>query len=513
VNAETIPGLLALRAAESPQLEALVDENQRISYAQLEQRSAARASWLVARGVNKGHRVGLLMPNCVDWAVNAYAVMRIGAVLVPLSTLLRSPELSRQLAIAGVRHLIAAPAYRGRDYRSEIASLDRASLPSLRSVWWVDAVGNGGMQQAQAVACALTQLVTPADDLVVIFTSGSCGQPKGVIHTHGAAIRATAAGLADRCVRRQTRLYLPMPLFWIGGFGAGLISALVAGATLLTEATPEPGETLKFLARERATLFRGWPDQAARIASHHDYLTTDLSCLGPGSLDALLPPSLRARPSSRANLFGMTETFGPYCGYPLDQDLPHSQWGSSGRPFSGIELRIVDPGSGGTLPKGQIGNIQVGGRNLMRGICGREREDVFTPDGWYDGGDVGRLDDAGFLYFTGRRDDMVKVKGASVYPSEVEAALESIPGVRRAFATSICVDGSAAIGVAVVLDAPGALALEHLQSEARARLSAFKRPARWALLASIDELPRTMSGKPDKPALQSLLLSGAAQRD
>ena len=110
-----------------------------------------------------------------------------------------------------------------------------------------------------------------------------------------------------------------MPFFWTGGLASGLLSALVAGATLLTEAVPEPERTLDLLERERATLFRGWPDQAARLASHPRFATADLSSLGPGSLAAVLPPAARPRPGARANLFGMTETFGPYCGARLDR--------------------------------------------------------------------------------------------------------------------------------------------------------------------------------------------------
>src|SRR5690606_2637004 len=108
--------------------------------------------------------------------------------------------------------------------------------------------------------------------------------------------------------------------------------------------------TLKFLQRERATLFRGWPDQAAQLASHADFPNTDLSALAPGSLDAVLPSALRGQPGSRARLFGMTETFGPFCGYPLDQDMPSAAWGSCGQPFSGMQVRIVDPDSGAVLP-------------------------------------------------------------------------------------------------------------------------------------------------------------------
>ncbi len=507
---QTIPALLAQRAAAIPTQEAIVDGRDRIDYATLDRLAAERAGWLVAQGVNKGHRVGLLLENGIEWAVNAYAVMRIGAVLVPLSTLLRPVELAPRLAIAGVRHLIATPGFRGRDFRAEIGELDRSALPALRDIWWAGELGSGALGNARAVADALSDRVVPADDMVVIFTSGSRKAPRGIIHTHGAAIRSIAAGNGPRCVRPGTRLYIPMPFFWIGGFGAGLITTLVAGATLLTEAIPEPAATLEYLERERVTLFRGWPDQAASIARHPAFAGTDLSSLTAGSLDAVLPKALKSEPGSRANLFGMTESFSSYCGWPLDQDMPRDKWGSCGKPFAGVKLRIADLETGAILPAGETGTVQLGGHNILRGICGLEREDVFTVDGWYDTGDIGHLDADGFLWFTGRADDMVKIKGATVYPSEVESALETIPGVARAFATDIRLDGTLAIGAAVVPVQGETLTVATLASAAKERLSAFKLPSRWLILRSPDDLPRNASSKIDKPALQALLVEGAA---
>jgi acyl-CoA synthetase (AMP-forming)/AMP-acid ligase II len=517
ITLETITTLLAYHAAQNPQVEAIVDHESRLTFSGLEQRSRGRATWLVANGVNKGHRVALLMQNSVEWAINAYAIMRMGAVLVPLSTFLRPPELCAQLAAAGVRHLIAVSDFRGRNFHQEIAEIDRDTLPSLRNIWWASSLGDGPdsgcseSENEQAVTAALESLVRPADDMAIIFTSGSSGAPKGVIHTHGNAIRANAAGLAARCVRKGSRIYLPMPFFWVGGFAGGLISALNAGATLLTEAIPEPTQTLQFLTREKVTLFRGWPDQAAQLASHPDFANTNLSGLTPGSLSAVLPPTLRAEAGKRANLFGMTETFGPFCGYPLDQDLPSGKSGSCGKPFSGIEVRIVDTDNGSVLPAVMVGSIQVGGRNILRGICGREREDIFTPDGWYDGGDLGWLDNEGYLYFSGRKDDMFKVKGVTIYPSEIATALESIPGVLRAIVTDIsnkrehAIDAAKTIGAAVIAQTPTSLKFEQLLRDVGERLSAFKIPSHWIILDSPNDLPRTATGKIDQLQLRVML--------
>src|SRR5262249_38222999 len=304
-----------------------------------------------------------------------------------------------------------------------------------------------------AIVEALDGAVRPADDLAIIFSSGSRGPPKGVIHTHGGALGATEAGLDARCVTRDDRLYVAMPLFWVGGFGTGLLSVLIAGATLVIEAQPEPARTLALLARERVTLFRGWPEQADAVAAHPEFRSTDLSALRPGGLQSVLPAP--AEPGTRASLLGMTESFGPYCGDRLDRNLPSGKEGSCGRPFASVEVRAVDPDTGARVEPGVVGELQIRGRNLMRAICGRVRADIFTPDGFYPTGDLGVVDHDGYVFFRGRRDDMFKVRGASVYPIEVEAALATLPMVERAFVIEIEHDLAPAVG-AVVVPAPDA---------------------------------------------------------
>jgi acyl-coenzyme A synthetase/AMP-(fatty) acid ligase len=202
----------------------------------------------------------------------------------------------------------------------------------------------------------------------------------------------------------------------------------------------------------------------------------------------------------------MTETFGPYCGERLDRDMPEAKWGSCGRPLEGAEVRIVDPKTGEPVKNGTQGMIQVRGRNIMRGICGLRREQVFDPDGYYATGDLGYLDADGYLYFTGRQDDMFKVKGATVYPIEVEEALHSIPGVQRAFVVGVRTDDDKMeVGAAVVIAEGAELQAEQLARAARKDLSAFKVPSRWLTTRSWSELPMLASGKIDKPALQRIL--------
>ncbi len=297
----------------------------------------------------------------------------------------------------------------------------------------------------------------------MLFTSGSRGAPKGVIHTHGGGLRATAAGLESRRIGNDERLYIPMPFFWTGGFSSGLMSVLVAGATLLTEAVPEPARTLALLERERRHAL-------SRLARPGRPACRRIHASPPGGPAQLASGQPRRRPAaglrptsgrSRANLFGMTETFGPYCGDRLDLDLPPRKFGSCGRPFEGFEVRIVDPETGGVCGPGVTGEICVRGPNVMRGMCGRTREEVFRADGCYPTGDLGSLDAEGYLWYGGRRDDMFKVKGATVFPTEVEAALRAVPAVRLAFVTDVREDSGEPAG-------PGGCVRRH-RSAARAR--------------------------------------------
>jgi acyl-coenzyme A synthetase/AMP-(fatty) acid ligase len=219
----------------------------------------------------------------------------------------------------------------------------------------------------------------------------------------------------------------------------------------------------------------------------------------------VLPAAQRPAPGARANLFGMTETFGPYCGAPLDRDLPPSKHGSCGQPFAGFEVRIADPVSGQPSAPGAVGEIRLRGRNMMRALCGRTADAVFDADGFYPTGDLGALDGDGYLWYHGRLDDMFKVSGATVYPAEVEAALRRVPGVQQAHVTDVATDdGTAEVGALVVSDQP----LEQLVAGARARLSAFKVPTRWVVTGSGADVPLTATSKVDRDALQALLKEG-----
>jgi len=162
-----------------------------------------------------------------------------------------------------------------------------------------------------------------------------------------------------------------------------------------------------------------------------------------------------------------------------------------------MEVRIVDPEDGTPVPRGSIGMIQLRGPHMMRGICRRSHDDLFTADGFYPTGDLGHLDDDGFMFYHGRSDDMFKVSGATVYPSEVEDALRTIDGVDGAFVTEV----AGAVGAVVI----SGLVVEDLRAAARQRLSAFKVPTVWLAVDSDDAIPRKATGKVDVRELREML--------
>ena len=199
----------------------------------------------------------------------------------------------------------------------------------------------------------------------------------------------------------------------------------------------------------------------------------------------------------------MTESFGPYCGARLDLDLPPSKHGSCGRPFAGVEVRIVDPETGsGASRRATRARSSCAGRTSCAASAAARATSSSTPTASTRPATSGSLDADGYLWFAGRLDDMFKVKGATVYPAEVEAALRAIAGVAQAFVTDVAADGGAPEVAALVVSAADH---EIVAGAARARLSSFKVPTLWLVVPDPGDVPMTATGKVDKAALQALL--------
>ena len=506
--------------------------DERITYAQADERSARLARGLLAAGLGKGSRVGLWLPNGPDWIVAFLAAARIGAVTIPLNTFYKPRELGWVMRHADVQLLLTLPHFLNTDYLERLAavapglatqkagSLHARELPYLRSVY---VFGRSDRAWAQPVASleaaadanpaidadflrAIESCVVPADPLIVIYSSGSTADPKGALHTHGALIRHAFNLNSFRDLRANDRIFSPMPFFWVGGLVFTLMAAMHAGAFMLCEESFEPGETLALLERERATVVAGWPHYAKAMMEHPSFKSRDLSSIRSGNLYDILPPGVRPKdPELRSNALGMTETCGPHTIDRMDVDRPEALRSSFGRSVPGTEHKIVNPDDGRTLSPGELGEVCVRGYSVMQGLYKVEREDAFDRDGFYHTGDAGYFDADGVFFFKARIGDLIKTAGANVTPREVEIVLESQHEVRSAFVVGVPdpIRGQN-VAAAVILKAGSPLRWEELRERLRAELSAYKVP-RHCFFYRDGELPFTASGKIDKKRLAVLL--------
>ncbi|MCS5636257.1 MAG: AMP-binding protein, partial [Myxococcota bacterium] len=458
----TVPVFIQRLAAHYEDHELIALGDQRISYREAEKASARLARGLLARGVAKGTRVGLLMPNGPDWLVAWLAVARVGAILVPLNTFFQTRELQWILTHADVHTLLMQSGLLGHDYlerletaapglaASEPGPLGLEAIPHLRQVFvwgecdrsWAgspeDLVAAGEEQISAALLAAVEERVTPADPMAILYSSGSTADPKGAVHSQGTVIRHAFNLASGRDLVPSDRVWSPMPFFWVGGFVFSLVGNMHVGATTLCEEVFNPGTTLAFLERERVTVALGWPHFGKALAEHPDFGSRDLSSLRSGNVPEILPKTLVPDdPLLRPTALGMTETCGPHTWTRLEGALPEDRRGSFGSAVEGVVHRVVDPDTGAELPPGELGEICVRGYSLMQGLYKVEREDVFEPDGFYRTGDAGYFDAEGILYFKGRLGEMIKAGGANVTPSEVEQVLVSYPEVKGAYVVGV----------------------------------------------------------------------------
>ncbi|GAA0960042.1 long-chain fatty acid--CoA ligase [Actinocorallia libanotica] len=525
----TMPRLIRRQAASFASKRFLVCDSDVLRYDEAERRSALLARGLLAAGVGKGMHVGLLYPNGSEFAVAALAVTRIGAVAVPISTMSTAHELRALLRQADVRFLLAADSYRSRDFVETVreavpgfaAEADppvlSSTVPTLRHVWFSGAESGAVPARWRAESLytaaervgadllrATEDLVRPADPFVIVHTSGSAGDPKGVVHTHGSLLRHAADLNRVRGYGADDILFSNSPFFWIGGFAAAFLITLAAGARLVCSGARDAGEVLDLIERERPTLCNGFAQTVAHLAEHPSFPGRDLSSLRRGNLYPVMPDGARpADPELRHNMLGMTET-GGICLLSEDEgDQPEHRRGSFGRPAPGLEAR-VRTADGAECGPGEVGELHFRGPSLMAGYHGRERRETFDPDGWYATGDLVSRDADGFLYFKGRRSEMIKTSGANVSPREVERAIHDVTGLRSHVVGVEDAGRGQIVAAAVIAADPEAVDEAGLRAGLAERLSPYKIPRRVRTMTA-EQLPMTTSGKPDLRSLRKLL--------
>jgi len=494
----------------------------RLTFEEADARSAGLAGRLLATGIGKGTRVGLLYPNGPAWAVTWLALARIGALSVPLSTFAPGAELARAVRQTDVHAVLMGETFGDESIVSRLesglaglaqsdAELQLDDAPFLR---WIHVESDRPPRWSRVLPAPLARTVvraaesevTPADALAIISTSGAKAAPKSVVHTHGSLVRHAALLARRRGLTCEDRIYSPMPFFWVGGLTMVLLAALVSGAAAVVQERFEPGEALDLIERERVTQVSCWPNASRQMADHPTFARRDLRSVRGGTLVEALPPEYRPSAADRAPVpLGMTETGGPHTG-PDDAYavLPESLRGTLGRPLPGMEHVVVDVDTGTVLTSGQEGELLLRGAFLMDGFYKRERHETFTPDGWYATGDLGWFGEDGHLHFTGRRTAMIKTGGSNVSPAEVEMALVQLPVVRDAFVFGIPAgERGEDVAAVVVPESPEGVEVSALRATLRETLSSYKIP-RHVLIVEEADLPKLPTGKADLASLRDL---------
>ncbi|WP_166904828.1 class I adenylate-forming enzyme family protein [Mycobacterium sp. DL440] len=504
----TIPALLQHSVAEFGESVYLVTPTDRLTYLEAEQRSARLARWLLREGVGKGSRVGLFFPNGTEWVTWWLAVSRIGAVAVPLSTLYTPAEIAKVLRLADIGLLITPSTVLNIDVAERLEkalpelaghSTSRLTLraaPYLRRIAVIGSVdrpwASRGCDETTdgvpaEVLAAVEAEVSAADLAIMVHTSGSTADPKGVLHTHGTLVRQTSTWpAAIRAITRsqdESRVLCAMPFFWIGGLLA-VTGALHEPVALVTMAKLDPETALDLAERERITGIVGWPAFTQRLRDHPSFADRDLSSA----------PMLREGPLDIA----MTDVPD---GFPVHRTMSETAGG-----FVFTDMAIVDD-DGAPVAPGDTGELLVRGIGVMAGYNKRERSETFDADGWYHSGDqVYRRDGDPRLFYVGRTTDLIKAAGANVSPLEVEAVISESAAVAQCVVVGID-DPHRGEEVCAVVVPAAELDLAALAAYAREQLSAYKVPTRWALTDS-ERIPTLSSGKFDRKTLRQLIIDG-----
>lgn len=517
----SIPKWLAITAEKYGNADMIAENGNAISYQAFEKASADMAIQLLASGVGKGTRVGLLFPNTTQFVISFFAAARIGALVVPISTFSTARELGWVLRHADIDTLIMTDTYLKHDYikRVEqaipsISNADKQKLylsshPYLRQIVVFGDTNASWAKTPKDLIKASKQIlqldrkflreveegVKPSDLLFLIYTSGSTSEPKSVMHSHGSVIRHTHVQCQAYPLSQGDRYISAHPFFWIGGMVTGLLNCILNGAIYHCIRSNQTAEMLEQIRDEQINFVSGWPFEINSMREHPDFAKYDYPhlkwglCLPTDESGNLLDES------RRPNSLGMTETMTVHSWEAARDQVPANRKGASGRTANGIDRKIVDPETGEEQAPGEIGEICVRGYSLMQGYYKRERETCFDKDGFFHTGDLGYILEDGYLFFAGRKDDMIKASGVNVSALEVEAQFLKQDDVLAAYVVGLDDDTKGRELVAAIVLRPGIETDEDdLRQRMRKTLSSYKVPKRIVFLEN-DDIPRSPGRK------------------
>ncbi|HEV8585650.1 MAG TPA: AMP-binding protein [Methylomirabilota bacterium] len=508
----TLGALIDEMAAARPDAEAIVFRGERLTYGGLKARADALAGGLLALGVGKGDGVAILLPNRPEWVIAAAAAAKIGAATIAISSFSTPREIAWTLEHARPRAVVTMEAFRGRAYLAAVGEA-RERIPELRAVISIDETRHDGVHAWSDLVHGAgdgPQVVVSSSDLCfVLYTSGSTATPKGVMLTHGGVID-NGFDIGERMrLTDADRVWLAVPLFWSFGSANALPAILTHGGALVLQESFEPGEALALLDDERCSVYYGMANMARAILEHPDRPRRALAAMRTG-LTIGLPEDIAMTMEAVSarelcNVYGATETYGN-CAVTDAHDPLERRLTTQGLPLPGMEIRVVEPGTGRPLPPETVGELRV--RGCVTPGYYRDPEQTraaFDADGFFMTGDLGMLGGDGRVRFHGRLKEMIKTGGINVAPLEVEGVLLAHPAVKQAYVVGLPDRGKGEIAAAAVELHEGVTATaEALTAFCRERLASYKVPAR-IVFRKADEFPRTATGKVQKPRLREEL--------
>jgi fatty-acyl-CoA synthase len=502
-------------------------------------RAASRqlARGLIGAGVVKGARVAVWMPNRPEWAIAAFAVALAGGVLVPVNTYATASERDYILRHSDASLLLMQSGLLKHDFLGDLLADHAAiahgmpgrirceALPHLRRVVCLDRVESRGAIEpwsalealgddvSESLLEAASAEVTPSDDGILIYTSGTTAHPKGVLHRQRAAVIQSYRFAELMDLSPDDVVLTAQPFFWTAGIAMSLGAALAAGAQLIVEPVFVPERYLALIESERVTTLHAWPHQEKAMAEHADARTRDLTSLRKIEHSSPLAPlaKLVADEWGTYGSYGLSETFTLAAALPASAPAMLRR-DTSGKPLPGMRIRIVDPETRAPLDAvGAKGEIAVQGATLMRGYYKVAPELCFDDDGWFHTQDGGSFDGDGHLHWSGRLSNLIKTGGANVSPLEIERALDGHTQLLIAQAVGVPHPVLGEVIVLCAVRAPGATIDEAgLRAGLRERLAAYKVPRR-VLFFSPDELSFTANQKLQVAPLRELALRRLAE--
>ncbi|MEG3062105.1 MAG: FadD3 family acyl-CoA ligase [Comamonas sp.] len=512
----TIPRAFAQSVARYPHHCAIDAGALRTSYAELDRMALAVTRALMAYGIEPGDRVAIWAPNAREWIVSALGILCAGAVVVPVNTRMKGLEVGYILEKSGARLMLSTGEFLNSYYPDLLVghlpgSLEKTLVihhPKAGDTAWQDFLAQGE-RVPESAARARALAVTPDTVSDVIFTSGTTGHPKGVKCGHGQNLRTMEDWSQAMALVPEDKYLLINPFFHSFGYKAGWMVGMMNGLTLMPVEVFDAGEVLRTVEREKVTVLPGPPTMYYSMLAHPDYATTDLSSLRAAITGSTsTPPSLIE--SMRRDFgfdivltgYGMTECCGTATLSAPDDDA-QTVATTAGRALSNVEIKIVDA-AGNALPLGQPGEVLVRGYNVMLGYLNDDEatHQAIDDQGWLHSGDIGTLDEHGYLRISDRLKDVYIVGGFNCYPAEVERLASRHPAISQIAVIGVPNERLGEMGRAFIVTKPGAhLDAPEFTAWCRANMANYKVPQ---LIDFVERLPLNASGKVVKNELRKI---------